>query len=238
MLLYTPMKRIYRVSPLILQAVIYAITVVLFKLFCGFKVSGLEHAKDLPEGVIFAANHSSEWDGILIRTALPYLWKRSPMYYVSLKNEHYTNSSWRQKIYDESILSFFGAYPAFTGLRDYAKSLRNHLVILRRGRSLTIFPEGQRTKDGTFSPARGGIAFLAHTTGVPVVPVAIRGMVRFGVREMFLRRRKVELIFGPAIPASELVPQAQPTADDYKAGAQRLMDTIASMVNERVKIAG
>jgi 1-acyl-sn-glycerol-3-phosphate acyltransferase len=46
---------------------------------------------------------------------------------------------------------------------------------LRQGFSLTIFPEGTRSKDGVVKPFKKGSLRLATKSGVPVVPVSIEG---------------------------------------------------------------
>jgi long-chain acyl-CoA synthetase len=47
---------------------------------------------------------------------------------------------------------------------------------LRRGRILVLFPEGERSIDGTVRTFKKGAAILAHHLGVPIVPVAIDGL--------------------------------------------------------------
>jgi 1-acyl-sn-glycerol-3-phosphate acyltransferase len=47
---------------------------------------------------------------------------------------------------------------------------------LRRQRVLVLFPEGERSPDGTVRKFKKGAAILSHQLGVPVVPVAIRGV--------------------------------------------------------------
>jgi long-chain acyl-CoA synthetase len=47
---------------------------------------------------------------------------------------------------------------------------------LRRGRILVLFPEGERSIDGTVRTFKKGAAILAHHLTVPIVPVAIDGL--------------------------------------------------------------
>lgn len=54
---------------------------------------------------------------------------------------------------------------------------------LDAGTSLAIFPEETRSTDGELLPFRGGGALLAAATGVPVVPVGIRGAFEIRPRD-------------------------------------------------------
>jgi long-chain acyl-CoA synthetase len=47
---------------------------------------------------------------------------------------------------------------------------------LRHGKILVLFPEGERSPDGTVRTFKKGAAILAHHLNVPIVPVAIRGV--------------------------------------------------------------
>jgi 1-acyl-sn-glycerol-3-phosphate acyltransferase len=46
---------------------------------------------------------------------------------------------------------------------------------IRDGKSVIIFPEGTRTRDGRLLPFKRGGFLLAARAGVPVVPVTING---------------------------------------------------------------
>ncbi len=46
---------------------------------------------------------------------------------------------------------------------------------LRHGRILVLFPEGERSPDGTPRTFKKGAAILSAQLGVPIVPVAIHG---------------------------------------------------------------
>lgn len=59
--------------------------------------------------------------------------------------------------------------------RKALKSMENAAAIIREGRSVIMFPEGTRTRDGQLLPFKRGGFMLAVRAGVPVIPVTING---------------------------------------------------------------
>lgn len=58
---------------------------------------------------------------------------------------------------------------------DNKKALRDAKAVLEAGRALCIFPEGTISPDGELQPAQPGMAWLAHKTGAPVLPMHVGG---------------------------------------------------------------
>ena len=79
---------------------------------------------------------------------------------------------------------------------------------LTHGKILVLFPEGERSIDGTVKPFRKGAGLLAEHLGVPIVPVAIDGMFDLWPRSRPFRWSKllpwsghrVQIAFGPPLP--------------------------------------
>ncbi len=178
------------------------------------------------QGVIFAANHSSELDPILVPAALPFLSPLLPIFYVSRPRVFYKTSGWRQFLYGGLLFKLWGAHsvrPAVGGA-DYAQSLAAHIQILKIGGSVLIFPEGRKTRDGNIQrEAHGGVAYLARTTGMPVVPVRIFGDFNMTLGDFFLRRRRIVVVFGTPISLAENA------LADYKQDAQAILAKIAAI---------
>ncbi len=60
--------------------------------------------------------------------------------------------------------------------KDGARSsLHNAIEMVKNGRSLVIFPEGTRSKNGKLGKFKGGAMKIAMETGAKVVPVLIEG---------------------------------------------------------------
>ena len=54
-------------------------------------------------------------------------------------------------------------------------SLDTALEVLGRGEAFGLYPEGTRSRDGRLYRGRTGVAHLALTAGVPIVPVGLTG---------------------------------------------------------------
>lgn len=219
-------------TPLILQTAIWPVTRPLLRLFVHLDIRNSSNLTPLSPGVIFVSNHSSEWDPIIVPASLPFLSRFMPMFYVARPRAFYKRSSWRKYFYGGWLFRIWGAHPVASGSKDYAISLCQHMSILRRGKSVLIFPEGRRTLNGNImlDEARGGAAYLAEQTGCPVVPIHIGGIFNMSFTDFFRRRRSVVVNFGRPIYSAELFASASAAVDNpYKAAMKNVMQGIARM---------
>ncbi|WP_290746615.1 lysophospholipid acyltransferase family protein [Fibrobacter sp. UBA4309] len=74
---------------------------------------------------------------------------------------------------------------------------------IEKGRSVIIFPEGKCRYDGLLNEFKTGFAFLARSTGVPVVSVGLDGVYKFGHRTQVVvsEPEKIERVKG--VPSSK-----------------------------------
>lgn len=84
--------------------------------------------------------------------------------------------------------------------RNGRPALATALALVRKGRVVGIFPEGNRGR-GDASSSRAGTAWLAVQSGAPVVPVAMLGTRRTGesVRRVPGFRRRLLVEFGEPV---------------------------------------
>lgn len=133
-------------------------------------------------GVLIAANHVGVLDGPVLHGAAP----RGT--HVIVKEELFRGPL-------GVLLRLAGAIPVDrSGGRG---ALVAALGVLRRGGAVAIFPEGNRGQ-GDASSSRAGVAWLAVTSGAPVIPVALLGTRRTGesVDHVPRPRRRFVVEFG------------------------------------------
>ena len=107
---------------------------------------------------------------------------------------------------------------------------------LRQGRVLVLFPEGERSIDGTVKNFKKGASILSHHLQVPIVPVALEGVFEIWPRNRPLNWRsllpgagtRVAVVIGaPVQPAS--APADASYEDAYVALTRRVRDTVEAM---------
>ena len=74
---------------------------------------------------------------------------------------------------------------------------------IEKGNSVIIFPEGKCRDDGQLNEFKTGFAFLARSTGTPVISVGLDGIYKFGHRTQVVigAAEKIERVKG--IPSSK-----------------------------------
>lgn len=213
--------KFYSIIPRVLQFIAWWPTYFAFRFFYGFEAKGMKNLRGLKQA-IFACNHSNELDTIMLTAAATPFGPFAPMFYVSRETSFYKDDEfgWRKYLYGEFFFALWGAFKAYAGLKDYEKSLKNHIQLLGDGYSLCIFPEGGMTKDGKMREGHGGVSFLSYKTGVPVVPVHIKGTYKFSFASRRPRGKGVTLVFGKPMYIKE---------ENFKQDAQKIMAEIAAL---------
>jgi long-chain acyl-CoA synthetase len=114
---------------------------------------------------------------------------------------------------------------------------------LRHGKILMLFPEGERSIDGTVRTFKKGAAILATETGVPIVPVALDGLFEIWPRNRSIawsafrpwRRARIAVTFGESIQPQPAVVGSDPSGAAaepfYAALTRRLRERVEEMWN-------
>jgi 1-acyl-sn-glycerol-3-phosphate acyltransferase len=145
-------------------------------------------------GVILASNHLSFIDSFAIPIAAP-----RPVSFLA-KAEYFTGTGVSGAV-RRGFFEGSNAIPVDRhSSRAAQESLDAALLVLRDGRAFGIYPEGTRSRDGRLYKGRTGVAWLALTAGVPIVPVGLVGTDRVQpVGASFPRLARVRVSFGPPI---------------------------------------
>lgn len=134
-------------------------------------VTGLHHVPRTG-GVILASNHLSFADSLVIPIVVP----RKVVFLA--KSDYFDGTGVKGAI----SRAWFGGLGMLPVDRDDPQaalaSLDTALGVLGRGEAFGIYPEGTRSRDGRLHRGRTGVAHLALTAGVPVVPVGLVGTER------------------------------------------------------------
>jgi 1-acyl-sn-glycerol-3-phosphate acyltransferase len=154
------------------------------------RVEGRAH---LPRtgAVILASNHLSFIDSVVIRLAAP----RRVTFLA--KEEYFVGTGLRGRIM-RWFFTAVGSVPVSRGSHRAAQAaLDTAREVLAGGDVFGIYPEGTRSLDGKLYRGRTGVAWLALTTGAPVVPVALEGTERLQpVGKRLPRPHRVTVRFG------------------------------------------
>src|SRR5690349_8369132 len=170
-------------------------------------------AKDLihaPQPAILAPNHESDIDTPLVLLALPYAWRKRTV--VGAASDRF----YRKRGYALASSFWINTFPFDRG-GGQRRGLAAAAAHLRDGRNVMLFPQG--TRGAGPEGYRAGVAELALTAGVPIIPIHIEGTALVMPKGRGLNRRgKTKVTF-----ARPLQPRPGETPDQLTA---RLQDAI------------
>lgn len=132
------------------------------KWFADFAIEGQENIP--PSGpLLVASNHLSNLDPAIVAAALP----RPPVFLAKKELFKYSLGAFLMRGYGAHPVDRRGGDVAALNWITHQLSVENRMAI--------VFPEGTRSKTGGLLRGQPGIALIAISTGVPVVPVALTG---------------------------------------------------------------
>ncbi len=193
-----------------------------------FDWHGQEHFVPDGQGMILAANHLSYADVL----AVSLFCDNAGRYPVFLAK----SSLFSIKVLGP-IIAKLGQLPVYRGQADAALVLREAEQGLRDGACVIFYPEATVTRDPDKWPmqSKTGVARLALTTGVPVVPVGHWGaqdILPYGsFKPHVIPRKTVHMIAGPPVDLSEFAgkPLDTPT---LRAATDKIMTDVAGLVGQ------
>jgi long-chain acyl-CoA synthetase len=203
---------------------------VLMRLFMRIDITGRDH---LPASgpFLLSPNHQSYLDALLLVAALPFRTFRD-VFFVGASEYFATPVT-------GYLARKFNIVPVDPDA-NLVKAMQAGAFGLRRGKVLILFPEGERSIDGTVRVFKKGAAILSVHLGAPIVPVAIDGLYEVWPRKRPFawgtlapwRRHTLSLRFGPPMTAGQPSPAGARVEDEYAAGTARLRDAVEGMWND------
>ena len=177
------------------------------------------------EPMLIVANHITSFDGPLLLYALPGRIRRRMA--VAMSGEmledfrHFRNPDHGPHYGHFNLLGPFNYFMAtalfnvfpLPRLRDFQQSFAHAGDALDHGFNVLVFPEGARSPEGNLARFRPGIGLLVKQSGVPVLPMALRGLGELKTqRQNWFRSGKIEVVVGQPIRFSPLESEAAITA--------------------------
>lgn len=212
-----PESRLYRVIAKIVRSTMFSM--------CRYEWSGSENFPT-EGGFIAAANHVTELDAL---TFVHYLFDHGFEPRVLAKRSLFTAPV------VGSALRATNMIPVDRGSAAAARSLQRAGEELGDGACVAVFPEGTLTRDPDCWPMepKTGLARIALTTRLPVVPIAQWGAVdilpRYGKLPKPFPRKRVQVVAGPPVDLSDLYDRPQDAAT-LREVMNRVMDAITVLL--------
>lgn len=107
------------------------------------------------------------------------------------------------------------------GTRDEVAVIQDTVEACKQGRTLLIFPEGTREKEGKLLPPKSGLFVIAAQAGVDVVPCRIHYDTPDGKMHLFCR---VRVIYGEPMPAEQFAMENRRDTKKLRANKQALLE--------------
>jgi len=170
------------------------------RIYFKINIVNVERFETLKTGCIVAPNHVSAWDTLLV-PAFPkrimYMMAKEELFQGKIKNMFFRSLK---------------AFPVKRGKNDLA-AIKNAVKLLKDGKSVCMFPEGTRNKDGKDLEFKTGAIMIACMAKVPIIPVGLVSDFKF--------RSKVNVVYGEPIYFDEYYDHKM-TKEELKEAAEKL----------------
>src|SRR5262249_20244561 len=187
------------------------------RIFFKLRVSGKEKLP-VKGPFILSPNHQSFLDGPVVASQIP--WRL-------FKDMFYVGTS---EIFGKGLFSFLGRTFRLVPVdpdSNLVTAMRAGAFGLKKGKNLVLYPEGERSIDGSPKKFKKGAAILSMHLKVPIYPVALDGFYKAWPRSRkFPRLSKLRVRFGdPIIPSST----EKSSEETYRQLTEKLRDRVMEM---------
>ena len=201
-------------------ALLFAATRVLVRLLMRPRATGLEH---LPRSgpYIISPNHQSYLDPFALVGVLPFHVFRDLFFVGAAEYFETPLTAWLAR-----QVNIVPVDPD----ANLVPAMQAGAFGLRQGKVLVLFPEGERSIDGSVKKFKKGAAILSQHLGVPIVPVAIDGVFAIWGRNRPLNWRKLLPWSRHRVRVQVGAPLAAGAAS-YAQQTEQLRDVVEAMWN-------
>ena len=110
--------------------------------------------------------------------------------------------------------------------REARVAIKESIELINKGRSMVIFPEGTRSRDGVPLPFKSGVMMIAKETKAKIVPVVLEGIIDRFEGTGNITPGTVTVTFLPAIETENL------SRDEMKAMPDQIRSKIVAVLKE------
>ncbi len=179
--------------------------------------------------VILAANHISNFDGVVTGAFITDALKRRRIHWLG-----------KREIFEWPVLGWVaahgGIHPVDRGAAD-VEAFRLATRILEAGHVLLVFPEGTRSPTGELQEPKDGAAMLALRTGAQIVPIGLNNTDAVWKKGSKLPtplpRRTVTMRVGEPFRLSDLLPADIDRRTAKTLATKAIMGRIAELLDPR-----
>ena len=170
-------------ASLFTQALFYPFFYFVYHTIFNLKINGQENLKNLDRPILFVSNHIAFYDSFIFDLFTPPFTSKIPPYHFMGTTQVTT---WYLKIFKYTGIMYvvyllFGVLKVTYG-QGAEKAIVPTLNVIGRGGTVAIFPEGRIWREKNtgmpIGPFKWGAAMVAIKTGVTVVPVSMKKIVR------------------------------------------------------------
>jgi len=200
----------------------------------GLLIEKVTSFENMPKSnFILAANHQSHLDHVATGFVCV------PQKY------HYIGQTDRYRGFDRfllNILYFVAGVIRVHRENDESKkeAIEKSIEVIKKGASVVIYPEGTRSRNGKMGEGKTGIAKIFLKTGVPILPVGIKGTFELmppgsGFPKI---KRGVKINIGKPLFFEEELTRAQKISEDsneYQEICQKITNKVMSEISSLVE---
>ena len=110
--------------------------------------------------------------------------------------------------------------------REARVAIKESIELINKGRSMVIFPEGTRSRDGVPLPFKSGVMMIAKETKAKIVPVVLEGIIDRFEGAKNITPGTITVTFLPAIETENL------SRDEMKAMPEQIRSKIVAVLKE------